>query len=166
MLILFQIRFNNLVSTVNEVHNTKIHYFFSQEEPCLDLNLQNGLEYRGMDELEDQNIIQDYNLPGPSHQPNQVHQISHSQQSAPAAKKKTKKFRDEESRRKWEDMMAIKRRKLFTNIIKKEIGKQHRSKINRHKEMLLQCKRIASHCAKHARQKAVSEQNYFSKMFH
>lgn len=110
-----------------------------------------------MDELEDQNIIQDYNLPGPSHQPNQVHQISHHQQLAPASKKKTKKFRDEESRRKWEDMMAIKRRKLFTNIIKKEIGKQHRSKINRHKETLLQCKRIASHCAKHARQKAVSK---------
>ncbi|CAG9828434.1 unnamed protein product [Diabrotica balteata] len=70
-------------------------------------------------------------------------------------KKKTKKFKDEESRRKWEDMMTMKRRKLFTNIVKKEIGKQHRSKINKHKEMLLQCKRVASHCVKYARQKAL-----------
>nr|XP_023018340.1 putative DNA helicase Ino80 [Leptinotarsa decemlineata] len=52
-------------------------------------------------------------------------------------------------------MMALKRRKLFTSIVKKEIGKQHRSKINKHKEMLLQCKRVASHCVKYARQKAL-----------
>lgn len=120
------------------------------------------MEYQGIDELEDPNIIQDYNLPGPSHHPtnplpSRILQSSHHQQSVPTPKKKTKKFRDEESRKKWEDMMTAKRRKLFTNIIKKEIGKQHRSKINRHKELLLQCKRIASHCAKHARQKAVSK---------
>lgn len=125
------------------------------------------MEYQGIDELEDPHIMQDYNLPGPSHQPahslqNHVQLISHHIPSGPPPKKKAKKFRDEESRRKWEDMMATKRKKLFTNIIKKEIGKQHRSKINRHKEMLLQCKRIASHCAKHARQKAVSLNIYQS----
>lgn len=135
---------------------------FSQEEPCLELNLQNGMEYQGIDELEEPNILEDYNLPGPSHQPvcplpNHIPQLTYHPQLTPMPKKKTKKFRDEESRRKWEDMMTVKRRKLFTNIIKKEIGKQHRSKINRHKEMLLQCKRIASHCAKYARQKAVSK---------
>lgn len=130
-----------------------------QEEPCLDLSLQNVMEYQGIDDLEDPNLLPDYSLPGPSHQhmplmPSRVpHVIHHS--PAPNPRKKTKKFRDDEARRKWEDMMTIKRKKLFTNIIKKEIGKQHRSKINRHKEMLIQCKRIASHCAKNARQKAV-----------
>lgn len=134
----------------------------------MELNLQNGIEYQGIDELEDPNLMQDYSLPGPSHQPplpipTRVSHIIHHQHQPPSGppKKKSKKFRDEESRKKWEDMMTVKRRKLFTNMIKKEIGKQHRSKINRHKEMLLQCKRISSHCAKHARQKAVSTSLYY-----
>lgn len=73
-----------------------------------------------------------------------------------SSKKKAKKFKDEEAKRKWEEMMTTKRRKLFISIAKKEIGKQHRAKTNKHKEMLLQCKRVASHCAKYPRQKAVS----------
>ncbi|XP_057659365.1 chromatin-remodeling ATPase INO80 [Diorhabda carinulata] len=119
------------------------------DEPCLDLNLQNGMEFQAMEEIEDKYIPTDYGL-------------NIASQSVPVVpmnmnmpKKKAKKFRDEESRRKWEDMMTIKRKKLFTNIVKKEIGKQHRSKINKHKEMLLQCKRVASHCVKYARQKAL-----------
>lgn len=73
-----------------------------------------------------------------------------------STKKKVKKFKDDESKRKWEEMMKIKRKKLFANIAKKEIGKQHRSKINRHKEMLIQCRRVAQQCLKVCRQKAVS----------
>lgn len=143
----------------------------------MDLNLQNGIEYQGIEELGNTNIIQDYNIPGPSRHvtqviPSRIPPLTIQHPPAVQPKKKVKKFRDEESRRKWEDMMTSKRRKLFTNIIKKEIGKQHRSKINRHKEMLLQCKRIASHCAKHARQKAVSKTilqsqvSTFTSLFH
>ncbi|XP_028128884.1 chromatin-remodeling ATPase INO80 [Diabrotica virgifera virgifera] len=119
------------------------------DEPCLDLNLQNGMDFQSIDDIADKYLPSEYGLVIPN-------------QSLPPPplglhipKKKTKKFKDEESRRKWEDMMTIKRRKLFTNIVKKEIGKQHRSKINKHKEMLLQCKRVASHCVKYARQKAL-----------
>lgn len=104
-----------------------------------------------MDDLEDSNMNSDYNLPV---QQSSMSSISHLAMAAP--KRKAKKFKDEESRKKWEDMMTLKRKKLFTSIVKKEVGKQHRSKINRHKEMLLQCKRVASHCVKYARQKAVS----------
>lgn len=71
-------------------------------------------------------------------------------------KGKAKKFKDEESKRKWEEMMTIKRRKLFSSIVKKEISKQHRSKMNKHKEMVLQCKRVATQCQKTHRLKAVS----------
>lgn len=73
-----------------------------------------------------------------------------------AVKKRGRKFKDEESRKKWEDIMTIKRRKVFTSIVKKEIGKQHRAKINKHKELLILCKRVALQCQKAARQKAVS----------
>lgn len=77
------------------------------------------------------------------------------------SKKKAKKFKDDEAKRKWEEIMTAKRRKMFISIAKKEIGKQHRAKSNKHKEMLLQCKRVASHCVKYARQKAVSVNNNF-----
>nr|XP_023027686.1 putative DNA helicase Ino80 [Leptinotarsa decemlineata] len=116
------------------------------DEPCLDLNLQNGMEFQPLDDLDNS----DYGL-SISTEP----LLSNSHMTVTAPKRKAKKFKDEESKKKWEDMMALKRRKLFTSIVKKEIGKQHRSKINKHKEMLLQCKRVASHCVKYARQKAV-----------
>lgn len=116
----------------------------------LDLNLQNGMEFHPMEDIEEKYTPPDYGLVIA----NQSVPVSQMNPNLP--KKKAKKFKDEESRRKWEDMMTIKRRKLFTSIVKKEIGKQHRSKINKHKEMLLQCKRVASHCVKYARQKAVS----------
>lgn len=72
-------------------------------------------------------------------------------------KSKSKKFKDEESKRKWEEMMYVKRKKLFTAIVKKEISKQQRSRVNKHKEILIQCKRAALQCQKIVRNKAVSE---------
>jgi DNA helicase INO80 len=104
------------------------------------------MDFQNLDE--DSNVNSDF---GQS-----VSQTSH-QISTPHSsnKKKMKKFKDEESRKKWEDMMKIKRKKIFTNMAKKEIGKQHRSKINKHKEMLIQCRRVAQQCLKYGRQKAV-----------
>jgi DNA helicase INO80 len=104
------------------------------------------MDFQNLDE--DSNVNSDF---GQS-----VSQTSH-QISIPHSsnKKKMKKFKDEESRKKWEDMMKIKRKKIFTNMAKKEIGKQHRSKINKHKEMLIQCRRVAQQCLKYGRQKAV-----------
>ncbi|KAK5639502.1 hypothetical protein RI129_011994 [Pyrocoelia pectoralis] len=83
---------------------------------------------------------------------------SHMVQPGPSGinnKKKMRKFKDEESKRKWEDTMTVKRKKVFTSIVKKELSKQHRAKINKHKEMLMQCKRIALQCQKVVRQKAL-----------
>ncbi|CAG9855295.1 unnamed protein product [Phyllotreta striolata] len=120
-----------------------------KDEPVLDLNLQNGMEFQSMEDIEEKYVPPDYGLSINS----QSVQTPQVMMNLP--KKKAKKFKDEESRKKWEDMMTVKRRKLFTSIVKKEIGKQHRSKINKHKEMLLQCKRVASHCVKYARQKAL-----------
>lgn len=71
-------------------------------------------------------------------------------------KNKSKKFKDEESKRKWEEMMQIKRRKIFTAIVKKEVSKQQRSKVNKHKEQLIQCKKVALQCQRVLRNKAVS----------
>lgn len=71
-------------------------------------------------------------------------------------KNKSKKFKDEESKRKWEEMMQIKRRKIFTAMVKKEVSKQQRSKVNKHKEQLIQCKKVASQCQRVIRNKAVS----------
>ncbi|VEN49090.1 unnamed protein product [Callosobruchus maculatus] len=121
------------------------------DDPCMDMNLQNGLELRTTDEEEHRHVNPEFTIPMGS----RLMSLHHMSQMNAPGKKKSKRFKDEESKRKWEDMMTLKRRKLFTNIVKKEIGKQHRSKINKHKEMLLQCKRIASHCMKYARQKAL-----------
>lgn len=52
--------------------------------------------------------------------------------------------------------MLIKRKKVFTAMVKKEISKQQRAKVNKHKEMLIQCKRVALQCQKVVRNKAVS----------
>ncbi|KAF5282357.1 hypothetical protein FQA39_LY17601 [Lamprigera yunnana] len=70
-------------------------------------------------------------------------------------KKRVRKFKDEESKRKWEDTMTIKRKKVFTSIVKKELSKQHRAKINKHKEVLIQCRKAALQCQKVVRQRAL-----------
>ncbi|XP_030748497.1 chromatin-remodeling ATPase INO80 [Sitophilus oryzae] len=126
------------------------------DEPCINLNLENGInEYPNLDgDIEDNNVNSDYsqsNIPAQIIPiPPPMNSLNHN-----SSKRKNKKFKDDESKRKWEEMMTVKRRKMFINIAKKEIGKQHRAKSNKHKEMLLQCKRVASHCVKYARQKAL-----------
>ncbi|EFA10951.2 chromatin-remodeling ATPase INO80 [Tribolium castaneum] len=116
------------------------------DEPCIGLSLDNVIDFQNLDE--DSNVNSDFGQPvsQTSHQTNTSHSSS---------KKRVKKFKDEESRKKWEDMMKVKRKKIFTNMAKKEIGKQHRSKINKHKEMLIQCRRVAQQCLKYGRQKAL-----------
>ncbi|KAK9889417.1 hypothetical protein WA026_004689 [Henosepilachna vigintioctopunctata] len=115
------------------------------DEPCLDLNLENGMDFQNFDE-DSSNVQCDFNSANMS--------ISSSSSKSPQ-KNKIKKFKDEEAKKKWEDMMTLKRKRVFTNLVKKEIGKQQRSKSNRHKEMLIQCKRVAQQCAKAVRQKAL-----------
>ncbi|GLG99213.1 Putative DNA helicase Ino80 [Gryllus bimaculatus] len=56
------------------------------------------------------------------------------------------------------ELMAIRRRKIWMMMSKKELGKVQRSKTNNHKEMLTSCKRIAQYCMKHWRQKAMQSQ--------
>ncbi|CAH0562051.1 unnamed protein product [Brassicogethes aeneus] len=115
-----------------------------KDDLLMDLNLENGIEFQNMDE-DDSNINSDIGSAAPSISSQSNHQV----------KRRAKKFKDEESKKKWEDLMASKRRKLFTSIIKKEIGKQHRAKINRHKELLIQTRRVAQQCVKYGRQKAL-----------
>nr|CAH7766293.1 unnamed protein product [Callosobruchus chinensis] len=121
------------------------------DDPCMGMNLQSGIDIRTTDEEEHRHVNPEFTIPMSS----RLMPLHHMTQMNPPPRKKFKRFKDEEAKRKWEDMMTLKRRKLFTNIVKKEIGKQHRSKINKHKETLLQCKRIASHCMKYARQRAL-----------
>lgn len=112
----------------------------------MDLNLDNGIDVQNYDD--DSNVNSDVIVSSMPNNPPPMTNVT--------AKKRSRKFKDEESRKKWEDIMTIKRRKVFTSIVKKEIGKQHRAKINKHKELLIQCKRVALQCQKAARQKAVS----------
>lgn len=114
------------------------------EEPCLDLNLENGMHFQNFDE-DSSNVHCNFNSSN----------VSISTSSVGSQRKKVKKFKDEEAKKKWEDMMTLKRKRVFSNLVKKEVGKQQRSKSNRHKETLLQCKRVAQQCAKVVRQKAV-----------
>lgn len=122
--------------------------FFLKDEPCVDLNLETGFDVQNFDE--DSNVNGDVVVNSVHNNPVPMANVG--------VKKRGRKFKDEESRKKWEDIMTIKRRKVFTSIIKKEIGKQHRAKINKHKELLILCKRVALQCQKAARQKAVSVQ--------
>lgn len=135
--------------------NNHVLISFFKHEPCADLGLENGIDIQNLDE--DSNINSD--VGSSSVHP---HPVSANMNFM---RKKGRKFKDEESRRKWEDIMTLKRRKLFTNIVKKEIGKQHRAKTNKHKETLIQCKRVALQCQKAARQKAVSIVFYALCMF-
>ncbi|KAJ9576387.1 hypothetical protein L9F63_006743, partial [Diploptera punctata] len=56
------------------------------------------------------------------------------------------------------EIMAMRRRKIWVMMSKKELGKVQRAKSNNHKEMLTSCKRVAQYCMKHWRQKAMQSQ--------
>jgi len=53
------------------------------------------------------------------------------------------------------EVMTIRRRKIWVMMSKKELGKVQRAKTNNHKEMLISCKKVAQHCMKYWRQKAM-----------
>uniref|UniRef100_A0AAR5PHQ5 Chromatin-remodeling ATPase INO80 n=1 Tax=Dendroctonus ponderosae TaxID=77166 RepID=A0AAR5PHQ5_DENPD len=129
----------------------------SVDEPCLDLNLENGInEFPNLDgDIDDHNGTPDYSNSSITSNVPPIPPPMYGLMNHASSKKRVKKFKDDEAKRKWEEIMTVKRRKMFTSIAKKEIGKQHRAKSNKHKEMLLQCKRVASHCVKYARQKAL-----------
>lgn len=56
------------------------------------------------------------------------------------------------------EVMAMRRRKIWVMMSKKELGKVQRAKTNNHKEMLISCKKVAQHCMKYWRQKAMQSQ--------
>lgn len=56
------------------------------------------------------------------------------------------------------EVMAMRRKKIWIMMSKKELGKVQRAKINNHKEMLISCKKVAQHCMKYWRQKAMQSQ--------
>lgn len=56
------------------------------------------------------------------------------------------------------EVMAMRRRKIWIMMSKKELGKVQRAKTNNHKEMLISCKKVAQHCMKYWRQKAMQSQ--------
>lgn len=53
------------------------------------------------------------------------------------------------------EVMTMRRRKIWVMMSKKELGKVQRAKTNNHKEMLISCKKVAQHCMKYWRQKAM-----------
>ncbi|CAD6202019.1 GSCOCG00002904001-RA-CDS [Cotesia congregata] len=56
------------------------------------------------------------------------------------------------------EVMAMRRRKIWVMMSKKELGKVQRAKINNHKEMLINCKKLSQNCMKYWRQKAMQSQ--------
>ncbi|XP_055384468.1 chromatin-remodeling ATPase INO80 [Condylostylus longicornis] len=56
------------------------------------------------------------------------------------------------------ELMAVRRRRAWQTMAKKELGKVQRAKVNNHKEMLQSCKRVATMCMKITRQKAMASQ--------
>lgn len=56
------------------------------------------------------------------------------------------------------EVMAMRRRKIWVMMSKKELGKVQRAKTNNHKEILISCKKVAQHCMKYWRQKAMQSQ--------
>ncbi|CAA9994482.1 unnamed protein product [Nesidiocoris tenuis] len=56
------------------------------------------------------------------------------------------------------EVLTHRRRKMWANMAKKEIGKVQRCRANNHKEMLTSCKRVATYCVRHWRQKALQSQ--------
>lgn len=53
------------------------------------------------------------------------------------------------------EVMTIRRRKIWMMMAKKELGKVQRARLNNHKEMLTNTKRMATLCMKFWRQKAM-----------
>ncbi|KAK6636981.1 hypothetical protein RUM43_010648 [Polyplax serrata] len=56
------------------------------------------------------------------------------------------------------EVMAMRRRKLWAVMSKKELAKGQRSKANNHKEVTTMCKKVAQLCIKHWKQKALQSQ--------
>ncbi|EFN75626.1 Putative DNA helicase Ino80 [Harpegnathos saltator] len=56
------------------------------------------------------------------------------------------------------EVMTMRRKKIWVMMSKKELGKVQRAKSNNHKEMLISCKKVAQHCMKYWRQKAMQSQ--------
>ncbi|KDR11347.1 hypothetical protein L798_14889, partial [Zootermopsis nevadensis] len=71
---------------------------------------------------------------------------------------KSSKSKKKDKQAKNPEIMAIRRRKIWVMMSKKELGKVQRAKTNNHKEMLTSCKRVAQYCMKHWRQKAMQSQ--------
>uniref|UniRef100_A0A1B0CSZ6 Chromatin-remodeling ATPase INO80 n=1 Tax=Lutzomyia longipalpis TaxID=7200 RepID=A0A1B0CSZ6_LUTLO len=82
---------------------------------------------------------------------------SHSSLSA-ATPKMSVRARKKAVLMKTPEMMALRRRKVWQQMAKKELGKVQRAKVNNHKEMLTNCKRVATLCMKFFRQKAMQSQ--------
>ncbi|KAH8359538.1 hypothetical protein KR093_007388, partial [Drosophila rubida] len=61
-------------------------------------------------------------------------------------------------RRKNPEVLAARRRRIWQIMSKKECARMQRIKSNNHKEMLSNCKRVASMCAKVVRQRALNSQ--------
>lgn len=129
-----------------KIEDSKVNLPIQQEildpcdEPGMDIDVESTFDIQNVDEIKglDRKLSRPQNSTANS-----------------SKKAKAKKFKDEESKRKWEEAMTQRRRKLFSSIVKKEISKQHRAKMNKHKEMLLQCKRVATQCQKTHRMKAL-----------
>lgn len=78
--------------------------------------------------------------------------------SKPTSPTGIKSKRGRKSMAKTPEMMAIRRRKIWQLMAKKELGKVQRAKINNHKDMVTNCRRVASLCMKVSRQKAMQSQ--------
>ncbi|XP_021709328.1 putative DNA helicase Ino80 [Aedes aegypti] len=78
--------------------------------------------------------------------------------SKPASPTGTKSKRGRKSAIKTPEMMAARRRKMWQLMAKKELGKVQRAKVNNHKDMVTNCRRVASLCMKVSRQKAMQSQ--------
>ena len=53
------------------------------------------------------------------------------------------------------EVLAARRRKFWQLMVKKEMGKVQRTRVAAHKDTLQNCKRMATLCTKHHRQKAM-----------
>lgn len=78
--------------------------------------------------------------------------------SKPTSPSGTKSKRGRKPAAKTPEMMAARRRKIWQLMAKKELGKLQRAKINNHKDMITNCRRVASLCMKVSRQKAMQSQ--------
>ncbi|RZF37180.1 hypothetical protein LSTR_LSTR009705 [Laodelphax striatellus] len=74
--------------------------------------------------------------------------------SGMGSKGKSKK----KSQNKDPEVMAYRRRKIWSVMAKKEVGKVQRSRTCNHKEVLTSCRRVAQYCMRYWRQKAMQSQ--------